>query len=242
MVGLVSALAILAILTLISRVTNIEAAASFAGPAQNSLLGLQLSPNPTLPGSYVVLTGDIPGGSVLVGLECSISSSSLNIWQNCMITQEGSIMGRFEISPSATSGNYWFTVNVTFLTQSPNYGYCEPTSSTQSTTSWYGTLPSSGSYDVYSCQIEDDSLELTVSQVTITTTTQTSFITGPTRTQISITTSTSIVRVPPQITVPDLILALSATAAAATFASRVYAKRHPGFDVEVRTGIDQEKS
>ncbi len=225
-----------------------------AGPTSpNSLLNIRLSPNPTHPGSTVQVSGSlgIPGGYPILDTQCMLYSSDSNLFQGqptCTLGADGSINGGFQVNISAIPQSYPISVSVLFaITSLPynEYWNCSTQNVAHTTTSagYYGEVTNIFSNLGYYCQV-DDSGTLTIQPVpqVVTTTSNTKFV-PVTITRIS-TTTTNIQQVCSQLPVIQIIATASVTAIVTAVATRVYAKRRPGFafDVEVRHGIDRKRS
>jgi hypothetical protein len=97
----------------------------------------------------------------------------------------------------------------------------------------------------YNCVFYDSStLEIESNPTRSITTTTTSFVAvyqiqTQTQTQTLTVTTTNVQQV--HLIVPEAILTVSVTAAVSVAATRIYGKRRPGFDVEVRSGIDRKE-
>lgn len=258
LVVLASTQCVLLIVLSVLVLTNWAEAAHPTSP--NSRLNIKLTPTPTNPGSTVQVSGNLPlQGGTIWGTQCTLSSSDASVFQGqptCTLGVDGTINGVFQVSISSPPGDYTISVGVLFDSPLPysEYWNCSPENIAEYTitTTEYGGGYSSGyattsilSSLAYSCQVDDSGtlkIRSTPSLMTTTTTASNTQLVYVTITRTSTTTTTEEIR--SQLTVPEAVLTASATATVTAVATRIYAKRRPGFafDVEVRHGIDREES
>ena len=229
---------------------------------QYSSLSLRLSPNPAHPGSSVTVTGSLPSPNensfAFEGTGCGFYAFQSGLIQspNCVLGgDDGSITGSFQVSSLAQPGTYSIYVVVVFYNTlplysqySPFYQSCSASQSMELADIEYPG-PSTPSPPVqptgnsaYNCMFYDSStLEIESSAAPSITTTTTSFVLlYQTQYQTQTLTLTKVQQV--HLTVSEAILTVSVTAAVTGAATRIYGKRRPGFDVEVRSGIDRKES
>ena len=239
--------AIMLCLFFISSPGSVETVqASFAN--QYSSLNLRFSPNPAHPGSTVTVNGNLPSpdenGFAFEASGCAVYSDQSGPVQfpNCL-RPDGTIMASLQISPSTSPGTYSISLLVVFYNQftlySPYSLFSQDCSASPPSETMIVVTPT-GNSTAYNCTFMDSStLTIEPNPISASTTTITSTTTlSRTLTSTSTSTTVSVQQVVTQLTVPEAILTVSATAAATGAASRIYAKRHPGFDIEVKSGID----
>ena len=230
---------ILSILMVIPRVASSSVVRDIRITYPDSVLGIVLSPNPANSGARVQVSGrlSLPYDSVIQELHCGISSN-LNIFQGqpiCTLNSDGSILGSFQVNPSALAGDYTIIIVLAF---SPNYPYSPYWNCTESV-----TTTTAGEYGYvttilgYGCYVEDTTTLTIWSPCPPSTTTVVM-----SKTIIQSSTITKVKEVSSQLPPAEAIAIVSATAAVTTLTARNYLKRHPGFlfDVEVRSGIEGE--
>ena len=238
-------LVFLSILIITPPVMSIEimASARYTNPNSSTDPTVLLNPPRATPGSVVVVTGSgfsfskIPNEHI-ESILCSISSNPMSLFPSmpeCDVGESGDVTGKFQVSTTAKLGVYEIYVTVTWSAQvcgSPN-----PTPNP----------PQPKVYQTLSCTIEhnqeDGSVSLTVIEPAPTTTIlwSTTYISN-TKYVSTTTTRVSTVEICSQLPVTEGIVTASAAAAAAAVVTHIYAKQRPGFDVEVRSGIDREES
>jgi len=228
---------------------------------QYSSLSLQLSPSSANPGQTVDVSGSLPSPDenvfALEGPECGFGAYQFGAYQsgfvqspNCVLWGDGSITGSFQVSSLAHPARYSIYVVAVFYNMLPLYSsyspfsqYCSTSQSMEAMVTISTPVPpvQPTGNSTYNCVFFDSStLEISSTPGLVTTTIS---ITSYSVLPVTITTtSTTTENITSQLTAPQAIVTVSATAAVTAVATRIYAKRRPGFDVEVRSGIDRKEN
>ena len=225
---LMGGLVVITILQL-AMTPNAAAAAPVVAPFSSSDPTLMFIPNPASPGSTVEASGTGFGPGLASCNIAYITSSYYSPIQGarCFVQKGGEVTGVFQISGSASPGNYNITLAVT-----TNYNQ---------TKSFYWTLV------IQPIQIVTQTVSTTISAIIPTTVVYA-------HTQTSTATVTTTARTVSQFTWLQAMATVSLTAAATallyhtivwnTTRSIQIRKRQPGpaFDIEVKSGVDRKEN
>ena len=236
-------LVFLSILILTPAVMSIEivASARYTNPNSSPDATVLLNPPQATPGSVVKVTASgfsfskIPSGDIK-SISCSISSNPMSLFVSppgCD-RESGDITGRFQVSTTAKPGVYEIRVTVNWSAQ-----VCVPVPPQAHTPMLYQT--SSCTIELYPPELGSASLTVNEQAPATTTVWSTTYISN-TKTVPTTATRFTTEEICSQLPVTEAIVTASAAAAAAAVATHIYAKQRPGFDVEVRSGIDREES
>lgn len=194
----------------------------------NSPLNIQLTPNPTTPGSTVQVSGNLPlQGGTIWDYQCTLSSSDASVFQGqptCTLGEDGTINGVFQVNISALPESYPISVRVVFASSLPYSETCSPENIayTMTTTEYGDKTTTIGSTLAFNCQIDDSStltLQSTPSLMTTTTTVSNTQLVYVTITRIS--TTTRSIQVCSQLPVIQLVATASVAAIVTAVATRV---------------------